>query len=319
MRKYKLSTILLTLAVIAALLCACYPVMGDDGYRTMPLGTGTDAPVLIETEGSTASEMTSADVTSSFEETSGTESTGDQTTSGSDATCAPDDTTGEQTAPPPAPSFECDVIEKTEVLGQVGAQKCTATFRYPALKNIEDLPKLQSLNELLAQIAEVEYQNRLPNASELVKGGTAVSYEVTDTSVTFLGNDLVSVRSEGRIDYTDDSKDERFVYCNLIKLSTGKDITLKKTYSDFEGVIALFKSGRFTQLSGEPSLTSSVTLEKLMEPYKYHSQYGTFPETYFTSDSLVIVIETSRENGHFAEFGISLDQVNDCLILSPTK
>ncbi len=309
--KYKLSTILLTLALIAALLCACYPVMGDEGYRTMPLGTGTDAPVIILPD--TEPPESIGDTTTLPPDTTIVPNTGDTTTSPApDQSTAPD-TTEEETAPPVIVNYEFDVISDISDIGTVGGKKCTATLRYPAIKGLDDNEKQTDINKLLAQIASVEYQNRLPNAGDLIKSGTSVSYEVTETAVTYLGSNLLSVRSEGIIDYADDANDVRFVYCNLIKLSTGKDITLKKTYSDFGKIIDLFTAGKFKQISGDPALTSSMTLAGLMEQYKYHSQYGTFPETYFTPDSLVIVVETNRDQGFFAEFSIAVSAVNDCL------
>ncbi len=312
--KYKLSTILITLALIAGVLCACYPVMGDDGYRTMPLGTGTEAPVLVQTSPETTPYI--PETTLSPVGTDSPDNTGADTTAESpDSTTAPD-TAAEDTEPPIVVTYEFDVITKTEEIGRVGGNSCTATFRYPALKGLDDAESQKDINDLLAQIAAVEYQNRLPNASEIVKGGTIVDYEITSTSVTYLGNNIASVRSEGAINYSDETKDEKFVYCNLIKLSTGKDITLKKTYSDFGRVMELFTAGKFTQ---KTALPLSLTLEQMMEQYKYHSQYGTFPETYFTADSLVLVIDTNRENGFFAEFSIPLTEVNDCLLLSPIK
>ena len=81
----------------------------------------------------------------------------------------------------------------------------------------------------------------------------------------------------------------------------------------------LFTSGKFKQISGDSSLTSAISLEGLMEQYKYHAQYGTFPESYFTPDSLVLVVETNKGNGFFAEFSIPLSEVTDCLYYSPTK
>jgi len=81
----------------------------------------------------------------------------------------------------------------------------------------------------------------------------------------------------------------------------------------------LFTSGKFKQISGEDSLLSSISLEKLMENYKYYAQYNDYPETYFTQDSLVIILDTDKENGFFAEFSIPLAEVNDCLQRSPTK
>ena len=142
-------------------------------------------------------------------------------------------------------------------------------------------------------------------------GHTVEIYDMQDGDVLMLENI--------RFYPEEDANDEKFVYCNLINLSTSRDITLKKTYSDFGTVMNLFTSGKFKQISGDSSLTSATSLEGLMEQYKYHAQYGTFPESYFTPDSLVLVIETNRGSGFFAEFSIRLSEVADCLYYSPIK
>jgi hypothetical protein len=322
--KIKLSTILLTLALIAGTLAACYPVTGNDGYRTMPVGTGTDAPmqpITIPPQDVTEAPDTTVlpEVTTEEPSISAPETTvGDnpEVTTAPPVTTEPEVTTAE---PPEVIVFEFEVIEQSEEIGTVGKDKCIKIIRYPALKGLENSSIETKINKLVSQIASVEYQNRLPGAADLVKNGTYVSYEITDTAITYLGNNIVSVRSQGKIDYKDDTKDELFVYCNIIDLSTGKDITLKKTYSDFGKIMTLFSSGKFTQISGDKSLTSSMTYAQLIEQYKYHSQYGTYPETYFTKDELIIVVETNSTNGFFAEFAIALSAVNDCLVLSPTK
>ncbi|MBO5702074.1 MAG: hypothetical protein J6S71_06515 [Clostridia bacterium] len=320
--KIKLSTILLTLALIAGTLAACYPVTGNDGYRTMPVGTGTDAPappVTLEPEYITSAPEATTVPPEVTEDPSVTnpETTAEQPAiTTSPVTSAPEETTSE---PPEVITFEFDVIEQNEEIGTVGKDKCMKIIRYPALKGLENSAAEAKINKLISQISSVEYQNRLPNAGDLVKNGTYVSYEITETAITYLGNNIVSVRSQGMIDYKDDTKDEIFVYCNLIDLSTGKDITLKKTYSDFGKIMTLFTSGKFKQISGDKTLTSSMTYAQLIEQYKYYSQYGTYPETYFTKDELIIVVETNSTNGFFAEFSIALSEVNDCLVLSPTK
>lgn len=305
--------------MIASLLCACFDVSWEDtGYRTMPLGTGTEAPVLLETL-PPDSTVVPEDVTYEPVATEAPEAT-DEVTTSSPVTATAPETTAEDTTPPPViVTYEFDVIEAVTELGTTGGKKCTSTLRYPALTGLEDKEKQDDINKLLAEIAGSEYQNRLPGASELISSGTAVSYEITESAVTYLGNNLLSVRSEGVIDFTDDANDETFVYCNLINLSTGRDISLKKTYSDFGSVINLFTSDRFKQISGDSSLLTVLSLEQLMEQYKYHAQYGTFPESYFTHDTLVLVIETNRGSGFFAEFSISLDEVADCLHYSPRK
>lgn len=312
-------TLFICLLLTVSLFSACFEVdWSEDGYRTMPLGTGTEAPATIEAvPPETTAEI--PEITTAPETTVAPEVTDEVTTSAPVITTAPE-TTPEETEPPAViVTYEFEVIESVTDLGTTGGIKCSAIIRYPALTGLEDKAKQQEINDLLSQIAGVEYQNRLPNAGELIPAGTAVSYVITETAVTYLGNNLLSVRSEGIIDYIDDANDEEFVYCNLINLSTARDITLKKTYADFGRVIELFTSGKFKQISGDSSLTTAISLEGLMDQYKYHAQYGTFPETYFTHDSLVLVVETNRENGFFAEFSIPLSEVADCLHYSPIK
>lgn len=312
-------TLFICLLLTVSLFSACFEVdWGEDGYRTMPLGTGTEAPATIETlPPETTAEI--PEITAAPETTVAPEVTDEVTTSAPVITTAPE-TTPEETEPPAViVTYEFEVIESVTDLGTTGGIKCSAIIRYPALTGLEDKAKQAEINDLLSQIAGVEYQNRLPNAGELIPAGTAVSYVITETAVTYLGNNLLSVRSEGIIDYIDDANDEEFVYCNLINLSTARDITLKKTYADFGRVIELFTSGKFKQISGDSSLITAISLEGLMDQYKYHAQYGTFPESYFTHDSLVLVVETNRENGFFAEFSIPLSEVADCLHYSPIK
>ena len=185
---------------------------------------------------------------------------------------------------------------------------------------LADIAGIQDkINTPVMQHAVFQYENALPNASELISSGSAVSYEITAAKVTYMGNGLLSARSEGMIDYANDTNDVKFAYSIIIDLSTGRDIAPKKIYSDFGSIITLFTSGKFKQISGEDSLLSSVSLEKLMENYKYYAQYSTYPETYFTEDSLVIILDTDREHGFFAEFSIALTEVNGYLQKSPTK
>lgn len=317
--KIKLSTILLTLALIMGTLAACYPVTGDSEYRTMPLGTGTEAPIFIETEPEICTSEVLEETTSPAPET--TVALPDETTAEIPVTTAPE-TTPETTAeeePPVIVTYEYDIIEDKRELGEIGGKKYYAIIRYPAITGLEDTKIMEKLNNTVMQHAVFQYENKLPNASELISSGSAVSYEITLAEVTYMGNGILSARSEGMIDYANDTNDQQFAYSIILDLSTGRDIALKKIYSDFGKVMNLFTSGKFKQISGDASLLSSFSLEKLMENYKYYAQYNNYPATYFTEDSLVIILDTDRENEFFAEFSISLAEVNDYLLKSPKK
>jgi hypothetical protein len=314
--KIKLSSLLITLALITGILAACYPVSGDSEYRTMPLGTGTLAPVILETEPEVTSEIPE-ETTLPAPET--TVDIPDETTAEVIVTTEAETTEEVTEAPPVIITYEYDVIEDKRELGEIGGKKYYAVIRYPALTGIEDTKIQDKINTTVMQHAVFQYENALPNASELISSGSAVSYEITAAEVTYMGNGLLSARSEGMIDYASDTNDVKFAYSIVIDLSTGRDIAPKKIYSDFGSIITLFTSGKFKQISGEDSLLSSVSLEKLMENYKYYAQYSTYPETYFTKDSLVIILDADREHGFFAEFSIPLSEVNGYLQKSPTK
>lgn len=314
--KIKLSSLLITLALITGVLAACYPVSGDSEYRTLPLGTGTLAPAVTETEPDVTTELP-AETTLSAPET--TVSDPDETTAEAPQTTEAETTKEITEAPPVIVTYEYDVIEDKRELGETGGKKCYAVIRYPALTGIEDAKIQEKINTTIMQHAVFQYENTLPNASELISSGSAVSYEVTSAEVTYMGNGLLCARSEGVIDHASDTDDLKFAYSIVIDLSTGRDISPKKIYSDFGSIITLFTSGKFKQISGEESLLSSLSLEKLMENYKYYAQYSNYPETYFTEDSLVIILDTDRENGFFAEFSIPLSEVNGYLQKSPTK
>ena len=312
--KIKLPSLLITLAVITGILAACYPVTGDSEYRTLPLGTGTLAPVVLETEPEVTSEITE-ETTVPAPET--TEIISDETTA--EAIVTTEAVTEEETTAPEIVTYEYDVIEDKREIGEISGQKYYALIRYPAITGLEDAAKQEKLNNTIMQHAVIQYQNLLPNASELISSKTAVSYEITSTEVTYMGNGIVSARSEGVIDYSDDTSDLKFAYSITLDLSTGRDISLKKIYSDFGEIMKLFTSGKFKQISGDASLLSSISLEKLMENYKYYAQYNDYPETYFTPQSLVIILDTDKENGFFAEFSISLEEVDSYLQRSPKK
>ncbi len=316
--KIKLSSLLITLALITGILAACYPVSGDSEYRTLPLGTGTLAPVVLETKEPEVTSEIPEETTLPAPETTTVEIP-DETTAEVIVTTEAETTEEVTEAPPVIITYEYDIIEDKRELGEIGGKKYYAVIKYPALTGIEDAKIQDKINTTIMQHAVFQYENALPNASELISSGSAVSYEITSAEITYMGGGLLSARSEGIIDHADDTNDLKFAYSIIIDLSTGRDIAPKKIYSDFGSIITLFTSGKFKQISGEESLLSSISLEKLMENYKYYAQYSTYPETYFTQDSLVIILDTDKENGFFAEFSIALTEVNGYLQKSPTK
>jgi hypothetical protein len=259
--KIKLSSLLITLALITGILAACYPVSGDSEYRTMPLGTGTLAPVILETAPEVTSEIPE-ETTLPAPET--TVDIPDETTAEVIVTTEAETTEEVTEAPPVIITYEYDVIEDKRELGEIGGKKYYAVIRYPALTGIEDTKIQDKINTTVMQHAVFQYENALPNASELISSGSAVSYEITAAEVTYMGNGLLSARSEGMIDYASDTNDVKFAYSIVIDLSTGRDIAPKKIYSDFGSIITLFTSAAVAAIAMiifQPEIVLTITGE----------------------------------------------------------
>lgn len=216
-------------------------------------------------------------------------------------------------------SYEYDVVKLEETIAEVGAQKSRKLLRYPKLTGLSNPDMQTKINSLLADIAASEFKNRLLGLEEYTKNGTAVVYEIKSTAVTYLGGNLLSVRSAGSISYSDGTAEQNFAYSNVINLSTGRNISQKKLYSDFGGIKGMFEAGKFRQISGTPDIVSSIPLADMMSQYALYELYNTYPDTYFTPSELVIVVELNVSLGGFAEFSIPLADANAYLSMSPTK
>ncbi len=216
-------------------------------------------------------------------------------------------------------SYEYDVVLSELKLADVGSQQSRRILRYPKLTGLSNESMQTKINELLEEIALSEFKNRLLGLEEYTKSGVAVTYEITSSQVTYLGGNLLSVRSEGGISYSDGADTVRFVYANTINLNTGKNLSQKKLYSDFEGLKRLFEAGAFKQISGADNITSSISLADMMSQYSLWELYNTYPVTYFTSTELIISVELTSKLGGFAEFSLPLTTADAYLGISPTK
>ena len=160
--KIKLPSLLITLAVITGILAACYPVTGDSEYRTLPLGTGTLAPVVLETEPEVTSEITE-ETTVPAPET--TEIISAETTA--EAIVTTEAVTEEETTAPEIVTYEYDVIEDKREIGEISGQKYYALIRYPAITGLEDAAKqAQREAELLEEYRQKYREQKQKEAAK---------------------------------------------------------------------------------------------------------------------------------------------------------
>lgn len=315
----RIRVIAVLLASLAVALCfASCALGGGDGrdVHTMFEGTGTLAPLTAaptQPPVTTSPVITGAATTASAGDT-----TADPGTLPPDITTAAPETEPETTVPVEIVTYDYDVVTVNADIGTLGTLKSTKTVRYPKITGLADTAIQDKINTLLVQIADAEFQKSVSNVDEYLTNGVTIRYEVTKTAVTYMGNNLLSVRSEGTVKYSDSADTEKFIYCNIINLSTAKDIKLSNVYSDFGKVMTLFTGGSFSRISGMSGLESNVDRKTMMDQYKYYNLYNIYPETYFTSDSLVIVVEVASQYGYVAEYSVPLTALGGCLALGPT-
>lgn len=298
---------LLLPTVLSLTLTACRRVGDDTPDHSLVVGVDvlTDDPSMTEpmTEPQTGDDTTAAG--------------GAETTAPAGLTTKP--TTEETTQIVDIVNYDYDTVVLDEVLAEVGSQKSRKILRYPKLTGLSNPDMQTKINELLGEIAASEFKNRLLGLDEYTKSGVTVKYEIKNSTVTYLGGNLLSVRSEGELSYSDDTATVNFVYANVINLSTGRNISQKKLYSDFGKLRDMFEDGKFKQISGADNITASISLADMMTQYSMYQLYNTYPATYFTPSELVIVIELTSNLGGFAEFSLPLSAANSYLSMSPTK
>ena len=303
--------IVLLMAVICGAMAASCAVGGGGGrvVHTIFAGTGTLAPVPTETE--TITDDESVDI-SGTTETSGevTGSSGGDITTTTTGEVPP--VTGEDTTPPPVVDYNYEVVTSTQDLGSGGALKSTKTLRYPRISGLDATAVQNKINTLLANIAEAKFSVYVTNVAELIADGAGVDYEITKSEITYLGNNILSARSEGTVKYSGNTneKDFEFIYCNFVNLSTGKELKSKDIYSDFGSILDMLGSGAFTKIND----ASDEGIEAFIKEYKANMVYNIYPDAYFTADALVIVVDET-----LAEYSISFDKVNGFMAVSPTK
>lgn len=303
----RLITVLLAVLICGVAAASC--ASGKSGGRvihTIFAGTGTTAPAPESVPDVTLLPETSVNT---GEDTSVPSDTGigsETTESDESSSSAP-----ETSSVPADVTYDCEIVNVTEELGSAGGLKSVRTLKYPKISGLSDTAVQNKVNTLIANIAEAKFGVYVTNAAELLKDGTGVDYKVTDTAVTYLGNNILSLRSAGTVQYSGKSQEkESFIYCNFINLSTGKELKPKTVYSDFGAILDLLGSGEFSRIagSGDDGLTEFIKLSKS------NIAYGVYPETYFTADSLVIVIDET-----LSEYSVSLEKVNAYLTVSPSK
>ena len=299
-------------------------------YHTMFEGTLTQSPAqtVIVTVPTTVIVTVYRDETAPGPGDITTSVPGDVTTAPGTGTEPVVTTTPETTAEPTEPDLISTKIIGSETdLGSKGSAKAKMILRYPELSGMKSESIQTKVNTLLSQIADVRCRNFINGVDDFLSSGISVTLDVTSCEVTFINSSIMSVKSSGKVSYSDSRADVNFMYCNIINLSTGKDIALKNIYCStgadgknvltFGQIIDLFTNGQFTAVSADKNINTKAKRQEIISQYSDYADYATYPQTYFTGDSLCICIDVGSEYGDWAIYSIPLSTVSPLLKISP--
>lgn len=207
---------------------------------------------------------------------------------------------------------EIIVVHETE-----DGRRSTKVLRYPEIIRAEDSTPMEEINAIFRDIAEKQFKRNVPDVDIYIIEDTIFNYEVSEVEVMLLTNKLVSVKNTVYSMSSNASYPSCPVYTVNIDLEKGEIIEEDAIISDFNLISSAFLAGDFSMVSGADDLLENTNYEDMILQYK--SDYASYPEVYFTPDSLGICIDLVSALGSNACFEIALADISDALIINPTK
>ncbi len=207
---------------------------------------------------------------------------------------------------------EIIVVHETE-----DGRRSTKVLRYPEISGMEDASVQENVNSIFRDVAEKQFKRTVPDVDIYIIEDTIFNYEVSEVEVTLLTNTFASVKNTVYSMSSNEAYPNCPVYTVNIDLEKGEIIEEEDIISDFNLISSAFLAGDFTMVSGAETLFDNTNYDDMILQYK--SDYASYPELYFTPDSLGISIDLVAALGSNACFEIALSEISDALSVNPTK
>ncbi|MCD7830824.1 MAG: hypothetical protein LUI01_00930 [Firmicutes bacterium] len=261
----------------------------EASYSSAEETTESDSETFDDTDAVTAdtADSSSSDTTGNTgaDDTSGTETTAGSSdvNSGDDTTAAGDaDTTGESQVVIDYPSVDTGAVDITD----------------------EDAEKINKvIEEYMDEKVEAEALNSDPEMTGSYK------YEVTSTTTTYESDSFMSVVVTGQYYISDTAHPTIFCYTVNIDLVSARILESEELIYDFSPIKEMFSNGQFTLVYGIDGLLDETNYEDMI--IGYYSEYGIYPDVYYTETGFGIVIDLVYALGGYATFEIPVSSVSD--------
>lgn len=138
-------------------------------------------------------------------------------------------------------------------------------------------------------------------------------YKITSTDVKYSSKKFLSIVITGEYYISDSAHPTIFCYSINCDMESGEIITPDALIRDFSTIRSLFTKGKFTLKQGQKDLLKQTNYEDMI--LQYRSEYGIYPDIYFTGDSFGMVIELVFALGGYALFEVPLSLVSGAVVL----
>ncbi len=173
------------------------------------------------------------------------------------------------------------------------SDKCSVTISYP---------RYADADHELFDISMRNYAMEKYNASGMMPDDNAL-YEVLSCDIKYESETLVSAVVTGHIINDTAAHDSFFSYTVNADPSTGRIYLPEELVGDLELIKGGIHDNSFTQTMGIAGLLEEINPEDIT--LSWRSDYGVFPNVYFTNDSFGVVAELPYALGGYASFEIS--------------
>lgn len=139
--------------------------------------------------------------------------------------------------------------------------------------------------------------------------GGEYTYEITDTITAFSNDEFASIIVKGQYYIEDTSNPTIFTYTINCDIKSTDIVASSELIYDFSKIRELFLNGKFKLKEGNSDLLDETNYEDMI--MEYRSEYGIYPNVYFTADSFGMIIDLVYTLGGYAMFEIPYSYVED--------
>lgn len=153
------------------------------------------------------------------------------------------------------------------------------------------------------------YMDQMFKYDGVSSAGGEYTYEITDTITAVSTDDFASIIVKGQYYIEDTPNPTVFTYTINCDVKSTDIVPSSELIYDFSKIKEMFLDGKFKLKEGNSDLLDETNYEDMI--MEYRSEYGIYPNVYFTEDSFGMVIDLVYTLGGYAMFEIPYSYVTD--------